>query len=153
MFGTETVRVRPVGCYGPHEYYSPYRGVIPIFVYHALHGLPFKVHRGHQRIFDYVEDTCRTFANIADYFTPGEVYNVGGREDWVIGIEELAEIVLEATGASSKLAEYHGEEGFTTRVKVVDFSKARRDLRHDPQIDIREGIRRYAGWARKVYNR
>jgi nucleoside-diphosphate-sugar epimerase len=38
-------------------------------------------------------------------------------------------------------------------VKVVDFSKARRDLRHDPQIDIREGIRRYAGWARKVYNR
>jgi len=153
MFGTETVRVRPVGCYGPHEYYSPYRGVIPIFVYHALHGLPFKVHRGHQRIFDYVEDTCRTFANIADYFTPGEVYNVGGREDWVIGIEELAEIVLEATGASSKLAEYHGEEGFTTRVKVVDFSKARRDLRHDPQIDIREGIRRYDGWARKVYNR
>jgi dTDP-glucose 4,6-dehydratase len=153
MFGTETVRVRPVGCYGPHEYYSPYRGVIPIFVYHALHGLPFKVHRGHQRIFDYVEDTCRTFANIADYFTPGEVYNVGGREDWVIGIEELAEIVLEATGASPKLAEYHGEEGFTTRVKVVDFSKARRDLRHDPQIDIREGIRRYAGWARKVYNR
>jgi dTDP-glucose 4,6-dehydratase len=153
MFGTETVRVRPVGCYGPHEYFSPYRGVIPIFVYHALHGLPFKVHRGHQRIFDYVEDTCRTFANIADHFTPGEVYNVGGREEWVIGIEELAEIVLEATGASPRLAEYHGEEGFTTRVKVVDFSKARRDLRHDPQIDIREGLRRYAAWARKVYNR
>lgn len=153
MFGTETVRVRPVGCYGPHEYYSPYRGVIPIFVYHALHGLPFKVHRGHQRIFDYVEDTCRTFANIADHFTPGEVYNVGGREEWVIGIEELAEIVLETVAASPRLAEYHGEEGFTTRVKVVDFSKARRDLRHDPQIDIREGIRRYTAWARKVYNR
>jgi dTDP-glucose 4,6-dehydratase len=153
MFGTETVRVRPVGCYGPHEYYSPYRGVIPIFVYHALHGLAFKVHRGHQRIFDYVEDTCRTFANIADHFIPGEVYNVGGREEWVIGIEELAEIVLETTGASPKLAEYHGEEGFTTRVKVVDFSKARRDLRHDPKIDIREGIRRYVAWARKVYHR
>lgn len=153
MFGTETVRVRPVGCYGPHEYYSPYRGVIPIFVYHALHGLPFKVHRGHQRIFDYVEDTCRTFANIADHFKPAEVYNVGGREDWVIGIEELADTVLKETGASSRLAEYHGEEGFTTRVKVVDFSKARRDLQHDPKIDIREGIRRYVAWARKVYNR
>jgi dTDP-glucose 4,6-dehydratase len=153
MFGTETVRVRPVGCYGPHEYYSPYRGVIPIFVYRALHGLPFKVHRGHQRIFDYVEDTCRTFANIADRFIPGEVYNVGGREDWVIGIEELASIVLETVGASPQLAEYHGEEGFTTRVKVVDFSKARRDLRHDPQIDIHEGIRRYVAWARETYHR
>ena len=38
MFDTKTVRVRPVGCYGPYEYYSPYRGVIPIFVYKALEG-------------------------------------------------------------------------------------------------------------------
>jgi len=151
MFGTETVRVRPVGCYGPHEYYSPYRGVIPIFVYSALTGRPFTVYRGHKRIFDYVEDTCRTFANIVDNFIPGEVYNVGGREEWVIGIEELAEIVLEATGARRDLAQYRGEEGFTTRVKIVDFSKARRDLGHDPRIDIREGVRRYVAWAQRVY--
>ena len=153
MFGSETVRVRPVGCYGPHEYYSPYRGVIPIFVYSALTGSKFTVYRGHKRIFDYVEDTCRTFANIVENFKAGEVYNVGSREDWVIGIEELAEIVLEATVASTSLAEYKGEEGFTTRVKVVDFSKARRDLKHDPRVDIREGVRRYIAWARKVYDK
>ncbi|MDD5723450.1 MAG: NAD(P)-dependent oxidoreductase [Syntrophales bacterium] len=153
MFGSETVRVRPVGCYGPHEYYSPYRGVIPIFVYRSLTGEKFSVYRGHKRIFDYVDDTCTTFANIVENFKPGEVYNIGSREDWAIGIEELAEIVLEATGASPVLAEYKGEEGFTTRVKVVDFSKARRDLRHDPKIDIREGVRRYVAWTRKVYNK
>jgi dTDP-glucose 4,6-dehydratase len=151
MFGTETVRVRPVGCYGPHEYYSRYRGVIPIIVYHALSGKSFTVYRGHKRIFDYVEDTCRTFANIVDHFVPGEVYNVGGREEWVIGIEELADIILRETGADPKLAVYRGEEGFTTRVKVVDFSKARRDLMHDPRVDIREGVRRYVAWARRVY--
>jgi dTDP-glucose 4,6-dehydratase len=151
MFGVEVVRVRPVGCYGPHEYYSPYRGVIPIFVYSALQGRQFTVHRGHKRIFDYVEDTCRTFANIVDNFISGEVYNVGGREDWVVTIEELADIVLRTTEASGKLALFKGEEGFTTRVKVVDFSKSRRDLRHDPKIDIHEGIRRYVAWARKVY--
>ena len=152
MFGTEIVRVRPVGCYGPHEYYSRYRGVIPIFVHSALMGVPFTVHRGHKRIFDYVGDTCRTFANLVEKFTPGEVYNVGGREDWVISIEELADIVLETTGASPALVRYCGEEDFTTRVKVVDFSKARRDLGHDPQIDIRQGVRRYVVWARSVYN-
>jgi len=151
MFGTETVRVRPVGCYGPHEYYSRYRGVIPIFVYHALHGKNFTLHKGHKRIFDYVEDTCRTFGNIVENFIPGEVYNIGGREDWVISIEELAEIVLETTGASRSLVDNKEEEGFTTRIKVVDFSKARRDLKHDPKIDIHEGIRRYVAWARKVY--
>ena len=151
MFGTEIVRVRPVGCYGPHEYYSPYRGVIPIFVYHALKNRKFKVYRGHKRIFDYVEDTCRTFANIVDNFRAGEVYNIGGREDWIISIEELADIVLHATGTISRLADYVGEEGFTTRTKVVDFSRARRDLRHDPKIGINEGILRYVAWARKIY--
>ena len=151
MFGTETVRVRPVGCYGPHEYYSRYRGVIPIFVYHALFGHPFTVYKGHTRIFDYVDDTCRTFSNILDNFIPGEVYNVGGREEWTISIEELAELVLKYTGANSSLATFKGEEGFTTRVKLVDFSKARRDLKHDPQIDIHEGLRRYIAWARTVY--
>src|SRR5882724_1667539 len=152
MFGNEIVRVRPVGCYGPHEYYSPYRGVIPILVYSALKGKKFTVHRGHKRIFDYVEDTCRTFANISENFVPGEVYNVGGKEDWVVSIEELSDIVLEATGASSQLAEFKGEEGFTTRAKIVDFSKARRDLKHDPKIDVREGVRRYVDWSRKVYS-
>ncbi len=151
MFGTETVRVRPVGCYGPHEYYSSYRGVIPIFVYHALTGESFTVHKGHKRIFDYVEDTCRTFANVMGNFIPGEAYNVGGREDWAISIEELADIVLETTGASPKLALYDMEEKFTTRTKLIDFSKARRDLKHAPHIDIREGIRRYVSWAKKVY--
>lgn len=151
MFGVEVVRVRPVGCYGPHEYYSRYRGVIPIFVYCAIMGKKFTVHRNHKRIFDYVEDTCRTFANISENFKPGEVYNVGGREDWVISIEELADIVLKTVGASPDLAEYKGEEGFTTRVKVVDFSKSRRDLKHDPKIDITEGVKRYVAWAKKAY--
>jgi dTDP-glucose 4,6-dehydratase len=86
-----------------------------------------------------------------DDFIPGEVYNVGGREDWVVTIEELADIVLKATQASSKLAQFKGEEGFTTKVKVVDFSKSRRDLKHDPKIDIYEGVGRYVAWARKVY--
>jgi dTDP-glucose 4,6-dehydratase len=151
MFETETVRVRPVGCYGPHEFFSKYRGVIPIMVYSCLMNKPFKVYRGHKRIFDYVEDTCRTFANIIENFQPGEVYNVGGKEEWVIGIEELAEIVLSQTGADPRLGEHMGAESFTTKVKVVDFTKARRDLAHNPVIDIHEGIRHYVGWARHIY--
>ena len=89
MFGVEVVRVRPVGCYGPHEYYSRYRGVIPIFVYHCLMNKPFTVYRGHKRIFDYVEDTCRTFANIVDSFIPGEVYNIGGRKNGLLVLRIL----------------------------------------------------------------
>ena len=63
----------------------------------------------------------------------------------------LAEIVLEVTGADPKLLEVGGEEGFTTMTKVVDFGKARRDLKHDPKIDTKEGVGLYADWCKSVY--
>jgi len=129
-----------------------YRGVIPIFVYHCLMNKPFTVYRGHKRIFDYVEDTCRTFANIVDSFIPGEVYNIGGKEEWIIGIEDLAYIILKETRASPSLAIFKEGENFTTRMKMVDFSKSRRDLKHNPKIEIHEGIRRYVEWMKKVYD-
>src|SRR5207249_8651158 len=94
QFGTETVRVRPVNCYGPGEHYTPYRGFIPKFIYHALHNQPYTVYKGHKRIIDFVDDTCRTFANIVDGFVPGEVYNVGGRPEWEMDIKSYSDLVL-----------------------------------------------------------
>ena len=151
MFKTETVRVRPLNCYGPHEHYSAYRGVIPIFVYCALKGLPYKVYAGHKRIFDYVDDTARTFANIVDHFIPGEAYNVGGRREWVHDIRELSDIVLKVLGKDDRLVKYEKAEAFTTKVKIVDMTKAERDLGHDPKIDLEEGVARYAEWMRATY--
>ena len=153
MFKTETVRVRPLNCYGPHEYYSPYRGVIPIFAYRALMDMPYTVYMGHHRIFDYVEDTCRTFANIIDNFKPGEVYNIGGKEEWKTDIEYISDLILKYLSKNAELVAYKEAEPFTTVTKQVDFSKARHDLKHDPKIPIEEGIPRYIEWMKKVYGK
>jgi dTDP-glucose 4,6-dehydratase len=151
MFGTETVRVRPVNCYGPHEEYTPYRGFIPKFIFHSLFKKPFIVHKGHKRIIDYVEDTCRTFANISDNFIPGEVYNIGGNVAWEKSIEEYVDIILAATGASQNLVSYKDAELYTTTVKTMDFSKSINDLNHDPQVPPEEGIRRTVEWMKWFY--
>lgn len=151
MFGSEIVRVRPVNCYGPHEYYDPYRGVVPIFVHKCLVGEPFTVHKGHKRIFDYVTDTARTVANISENFIAGEVYNVGSNEGWEITIEQLADVVIEVTDASRDLLDVVGEESFTTKVKTIDFTKARRDLDHKAVVGIEEGVLKYASWMRAYY--
>ena len=140
MFGTETVRVRPVNAYGPHEHYSPYRGVIPTFIYKALRDEPYTVYLGHKRIFDYIEDTCRTFSNIVDNFKLGEVYNIGSKEEWEHDIKYVSDLVLKYLGKDDSRVIYKEAEHFTTRVKRVDFSKARRDLSHEPQIPLEEGI-------------
>ncbi len=152
QFGTETVRVRPVNCYGPGEHYTPYRGFIPKFIYHALHKKPYVVYKGHKRIIDYVEDTCRTFANIVDYFVPGEVYNVGGRPEWKMDIKAYSDLVLKAVGRDDSLVSYKEVEPFTTHQKPIDCSKAVRDLKHDPKVAPAEGIGRTVEWMRKLYN-
>jgi dTDP-glucose 4,6-dehydratase len=151
MFETEIVRVRPLNCYGPHEHYTPYRGFIPKFIYHALNNKPYTVYKGHKRIIDYVEDSCRTFANIVDNFIPGEVYNVGGRVEWEKDIKEYSDIVLKVTGKDDSLVEYKEAEAFTTRIKTVDFSKAIKDLDHNPVIGPEEGITRTAEWMKQYY--
>ena len=147
MFGTKTVRVRPLNCYGPYEHYTPYRGFIPKFIYHALNNKPYVVYKGHKRIIDYVEDSCRTFANIVENFIPGEVYNVGGRVEWEKDIKEYSDIVLK----DESLVEYKEAEAFTTKIKTVDFSKAIKDLNHDPVVEPEDGIRKTAEWMKKIY--
>jgi len=151
MFGTEIVRVRPLNCYGPHEHFTPYRGFIPKFIYHALNDKPYTVFKGHKRIIDYVEDSCRTFANIVDNFIPGEVYNVGGRVEWEKDIKEYSDIVLKVIGKDDSLVEYKEAEAFTTIIKTVDFSKAIKDLDHNPVVGPEEGIRRTADWMKEQY--
>ena len=151
MFGTEIVRVRPLNCYGPHEHFTPYRGFIPKFIYHALENKPYTVYKGHKRIIDYVEDSCNTFANIVDNFIPGEVYNVGGRVEWEKDIKEYSDIVLRVVGRDDSLVEYKEAEAFTTIVKTVDFSKAIKDLDHNPVVGPEEGIRRTAEWMKDLY--
>ncbi|WP_409199487.1 NAD-dependent epimerase/dehydratase family protein [Methanobrevibacter sp. DSM 116169] len=151
MYNTETVRVRPVNCYGPHEAYSPYKGFIPIFIYRALHEIPYSVHMGHKRIIDYVGDTANTFANIVDNFKAGEAYNVGSRQEWERDIKEYSDMVLNAVGVDDSLVEYTPAEDFTTKVKTIDFSKAIRDLKHDPKVSPEEGIKKTVEWMRKYY--
>jgi dTDP-glucose 4,6-dehydratase len=118
MFGTETVRVRPVNCYGPGEHYTPYRGFIPKFIYHALFNKPYVVYKGHKRIIDYVEDSCRTWANITDNFIPGEVYNVAGKQEWESPIEDYSDRVLKAVGIDDSIVTYEDAEPFTPEAGI-----------------------------------
>lgn len=151
MFDTETVRVRPVNCYGPYEQVHPYKGFIPLFIYNALFNKPYTVYKGHKRIIDYVEDTARTFANIVDNFKPGEAYNVGSKQEWEHDIKEYSDMVLNAVGRDDSIVTYKEAEAFTTKVKTIDFSKAIKDLKHDPQITPEEGIKRTVDWIRWKY--
>jgi dTDP-glucose 4,6-dehydratase len=149
MFGTETVRVRPENVYGPHEHYSPYRGVVPRFIYCALRKQPYTVYTKHKRIFEYVGDFVKATANIADNFKAGEVYNLGGNRE--VTIKELSDIVLSYLKMDDSLVTYEDFEPFTTKKKTYDTSKAARDLKHNPTTTIEEGVAKTVEWMKSYY--
>lgn len=149
QYGTESVIVRLFNTYGPGEYYSPYRSVNCRFLYCGLHGLPWTVFRGHSRTSTFLQDTVVTLSNIIQNFKPGEVYNIGGHT--LHSIEELSNTVLKLTGAAPTLVEYKDAEVLTTKSKVVDVSKAVRDLHHRDTYSLEEGMRITADWMRSAY--
>ena len=149
MFGTETVRVRLFNVYGPGEHYTPYRGWIPKFIYKALRDEPYTVYLGHKRTLEYVEDVCRTLANIIDNFKPGEVYNLGGDQQYEVKF--VSDLILRFLGKDDSKVTYKEAEPFTTRVKTPDSSKAKRDLGFRLTVPIEEGMRRTVEWFRRIY--
>ncbi len=151
LHGVECVVVRLFNTYGPGEWYHPYRSVNSKFCYHALHGLPIVVYRGHFRTSTYLEDTCRTLANIVNHFLPGETYNIGGSE--YHDIETLADYVWKITGADRALITYKDSEILTTKNKRVDISKAVRELDHKLSVDLETGVKMTIEWMRQYYQK
>ncbi len=151
MFGTESVRVRLFNTYGPGEYYSPYRSALCLFMYRAMHDIPYRVFTGHHRTSTFVTDTARTLANISDNFIPGEVYNIGGLE--YHDMKEASDMILSYLGKDDSLVTYQKGEPFTTQDKKLDCSKAIRDLKHSPEVPLEEGIPRTIEWMKAVYGR
>ena len=153
QFNTESVRVRLFNTYGPGEPYSPYRSVICLFCYRALHNIPYTVYRGHHRTSTYITDMARTLANIVDNFRSGEVYNIGG-EDYHT-IEEVSEIILrllDKKDLESQLVTFQDSEAMTTLKKLVDCSKAKRDLQHKTLVRLEEGIANTLTWMKQFYS-
>lgn len=122
-FGTETVILRLFNTYGPGEYYSNYRSVICLFIYRALHNLPYEVYLKHHRSSCYIDDTVRTMSNVINNFKPSEVYNIAGDE--YHDIKTISDIILNELGKDDSLVTYTDIESHNTLDKKADATKGK----------------------------
>lgn len=140
--------LRFFNAYGPGETYHPYRSVVSLFCHRALNGERFDVFENYHRTFMWVGDFIPTLANAAEASLRESVYNIGGTD--YRSVEELAEIVLATTWASRELMNLLPFEAHNVTSKRPDISRARRDLGHDPQVTIEEGVPATVEWMRRV---
>jgi dTDP-glucose 4,6-dehydratase len=150
-YQTQTVRCRFFNAYGPGEYYHPYRSVVCLFSYRALHGIPWTVYDGYSRVFMYIDDFIPTLANVCERFKAGEVYNIGGTE--YRSVRELSNMILEYTGADPGLVTYLSKDIHNTLNKLPDISKASKAFGHSPKMPLEQGVRLTIDWMRKTYGK
>jgi dTDP-glucose 4,6-dehydratase len=147
--GIEAMRLRFFNAYGPGEYYHPYRSVVCLFCYRAMHDIPYEVYEGYHRVFMYIDDFIPTLATAAERFTAGSVYNIGGRE--FRSVRELSDLVLRLLGKSDALVTYLPEDKHNVQNKRPDIARAQRDLGHRPHVTLEEGVPKTIDWMRKEY--
>lgn len=143
--GLPTVIVRLFNTVGPRQS-GEYGMVIPRFVAQALSGKELTVFGdGSQtRCFAYVGDVVPALvALIGSVDAEGQAVNIGSTEE--VAMLDLAELVVELTGSSSKIRlipyEEAYESGFEeTPRRLPDVSRARKLIGFEPRTSLREII-------------
>ena len=143
LYGLETVSLRYFNIFGPRQDpNSPYSGVVSRFIDAILSATPPTIHgKGDQtRDFTYIENVAQ--ANIAachEATAAGGVYNVGCQKR--ISLNELWGMMAEITH-SELVPSFAPVRAGDVPHSLADISAARRDLRFDPEIDVRAGLER-----------
>jgi dTDP-glucose 4,6-dehydratase len=137
--GVDTAIVRIFNTYGPRM--RPHDGrAIPTFLRQALQDRPITVFgEGSQtRSFCYVEDEIRGLIALAEsgYHQP---VNIGNPDEFTL--LELAQAVIEITGSKSEIV-YEALPTDDPQVRQPDITLARQILGWEPQITLREGLKR-----------
>lgn len=149
QWGSQTMVLRFFNAYGPGEHYHAYRSVVCLFVYRALHDLPYTVYKNYFRVFQYVDDLVASLANAAERFSPGETINLAGTE--YCSVEDLAALIREYVPESKSVVTLLPEDQHNVTCKKPDIAKAIALLGHNPGVSLKEGVRTTVDWMRREY--
>ena len=148
VHGLNYTILRFANVYGPRQFKGGEAGVIAIFIDNAVKGLESKQFGdGKQtRDFVYVDDVVRALVLAKDIDCRGEI-NIGlGKE---VNLLEIRQEIEAALGEPMKIKEEPGKVGEQRR-SVLSRERAKAVLNWEPEIDLKEGIKRTIAWAKSV---
>jgi UDP-glucose 4-epimerase len=153
LFGLNYVIFRPHNVYGERQNIADkYRNVIGIFMNQAMSGLAMTIFGdGTQtRAFSHVDDVAPIIAAAPQVKGAlNRVFNVGA--DTPYTVNDLAKEVAEAFGLPPKVT--HLPERQEVKHAFSDHAQVREVFGHKPPVELGEGIRRMAKWAKQVGSR
>jgi dTDP-glucose 4,6-dehydratase len=143
-YGLPVIVTRASNNYGPYQYPEK---VIPLFVTHALDGVPVPLYGDGMNVRDWlhVDDHCRAVDLLLEGGRAGETYNIGGGNE--VRNIDLTRRILELVGRPESLIRPVADRPGHDRRYSLDCAKLR-DMGWAPQVPFEDGLRRTVEWYR-----
>ncbi len=150
-YGLPVIISRCSNNYGPNHFPEK---LIPLMIHNVIHNKPLPVYGKGENVRDwlYVEDHASAIDVIFHKGKSGEVYNIGGNNEWRnIDLVKLLCQIMDSKlkrekGTSEKLITYVKDRlGHDLRY-AIDSSRLQRELGWSPSIDFPKGLEKTVDW-------
>lgn len=142
-FGFPGIITRCSNNYGPYQFPEK---LIPLMISNALQDKQLPVYGDGLNIRDwlYVEDHCIAIDTVLRNGKSGEVYNIGGNNEWKN--IDIVKLILKEIGKPESLISYVKDRLGHDRRYAIDSSYIQNELHWTPKITFEEGIRKTIQW-------
>ena len=142
-FGFPGVVTRCSNNYGPYQFPEK---LIPLLIANALNDKPIPVYGDGSNVRDwlYVEDHCSALDVVLHNGKVGEVYNIGGHNEWKN--IDIVKLVLKEIGKPESLITYVKDRPGHDKRYAIDASKIKNELGWVPAYQFENGIKKTVQW-------
>jgi UDP-glucose 4-epimerase len=141
--------IRPSNPYGPRQNYLGAQGVIPIFMYRMLTGIPIEVWGDGSSRKDYifVRDLARAAAALLESNRVNETFNVGAGTG--VSLNELIRLIENACGKQGAVS-YRPQQSQDVSEIILSCEKMKSIAGWSPEIGLEPGLARTYEWMKTV---
>lgn len=150
-YGFPSIISRCSNNYGPNHFPEK---LIPLMIHNILNGKPLPVYGNGENIRDwlYVEDHAAAIDVIFHNGKKGEVYNIGGNNEWknldLVNLlcQTMDRKLKQPEGTSTRLITFVKDRPGHDLRYAIDASKLKRELGWSPTVDFPSGLDRTVDW-------
>jgi dTDP-glucose 4,6-dehydratase len=142
-FDLPTIITRCSNNYGPYQHPEK---LIPLFINNALANKPVPVYGDGLNVRDWlhVEDHCKAIDLVLHKGVPGEIYNIGGNNEWKN--IDITKLILAELKKSTELIQYVQDRLGHDRRYAIDSAKIQAELGWTPSHTFETGIKKTIQW-------
>ncbi len=142
-FGFPGVVTRCSNNYGPYQFPEK---LIPLLIANAVNDKPIPVYGDGSNVRDwlYVEDHCSALDVVLHKGKIGDVYNIGGHNEWKN--IDIVKLVLKEIGKPESLITFVKDRPGHDRRYAIDASKIKDELGWVPAYQFENGIKKTIAW-------